>query len=128
MVAPTSIGAEPGATGYRFENEKGRDRPQIAIEVVVSDPLLNRLDVDAGLGIQEVWVFTVKDATCTLHTLEGDSYEVLTKREVLPAASLERIAHVARFEEQHDALEAFRATHLIVSGSYPLSELVIVLV
>lgn len=54
--------------GECYSRGRGSDLPQIALEVVVSNPLLDKLDVYAGLGIQEVWVFTVKDGTFTLYT------------------------------------------------------------
>jgi Uma2 family endonuclease len=92
-----------------YSLEKGRERPQIALEVVVSNPLLNKLEVYSGLGIREVWVFKVKDAAFTLYTLKGDSYELLARSEVLPEVPLERVAHFAMLEEQHEALKAFRA-------------------
>jgi Uma2 family endonuclease len=92
-----------------YSLRRGTELPQIALEVVVTNPLLSKLDVYAGLGIQEVWVFKVKTAAFALHTLKGDVYEPLLTSEVLPQAPLERIAHYALLEEQHEALKAFRA-------------------
>jgi len=65
--------------------------------------------VYAGLGIQEVWVFKVNEAAFTVHTLKGDAYEVISSSEILPEAPLDRIAHFALLEDQHEALKAFRA-------------------
>ncbi len=92
-----------------YSRDRDRELPQIAIEVVVSNPLLNKLDVYAGLGIREVWVFKVKAAAFALYTLRGDSYERIEVSEVLPEAPLARIAHFALIEDQHEALKAFRA-------------------
>lgn len=47
-------GLEPDEWYSRYK----RDLPaEIALEVVVSNPLLNKLDVYRGLGTREVWVF-----------------------------------------------------------------------
>lgn len=98
---------------------RGQDRelPQVALEVVVTNPLLNKLEVYSGLGIQEVWVFRVKDGTFAVHTLRGDVYEPIGTSEVLPEAPLGRIAHYAQQDDQHEALKAFRAE--LRDGSVP---------
>jgi Uma2 family endonuclease len=92
-----------------YTRGRGAELPQIALEVVVSNPLLNKLDVYAGLGIQEVWLFKVKDGAFIVYTLKGDVYETIAQSAVLPEVPLARIAHYALLEEQHEALKAFRA-------------------
>lgn len=44
------------------------DVPEIVLEVIHTAPLLNKLDVYAGLGIAEVWVF--RDGAFSIHSLD----------------------------------------------------------
>src|SRR6266511_1110616 len=69
-----------GSTTFKKEaNERGAepdecylidkdliDFPEIVLEVIHTAPLLNKLDVYAGFGVQEVWVF--KDGAFTLYS------------------------------------------------------------
>jgi Uma2 family endonuclease len=91
-----------------YSRDQGRALPQIALEVVVANPLLNKLDVYRGLGIQEVWIFKVNSRAFSLYTLRGEAYEATAASEILPEAPLDRIAHYALLTEQHEALKAFR--------------------
>lgn len=109
----TERGLEPDEC---YSRDQRRELPQVALEVVVGNPLLDKLDVYAGLGIPEVWVFKVNAGAFTLYTLKGDVYEVAARSEVLPEAPLERLAHYALLEEQHEALKAFRAELTQVSA------------
>lgn len=102
---------------------RGRDRetPQVALEVVVSNPLLDKLEVYRGLDIREVWVFRVKLAAFQVFTLRGDHYEPVTESEVLPEVPLARIAELVRHPDQHAALQAFRAELRATSDQAPRS-------
>lgn len=61
-------GAEPDEC-YLVGHEL-RDYPQIVLEVIHSSPLLNKLDVYAPMGIQEVWVF--RDGAFRIYVLAAD--------------------------------------------------------
>jgi Uma2 family endonuclease len=88
-----------------------RDRdgeiPDIALEVVITAPAIDKLDVYRGLGVREVWVFS--DAKFQVFALTGDHYEAAAASRVFPEVDLERIAHFAAVGDQHAALQAFRA-------------------
>lgn len=83
-----------------------RPVPDIALEVVVSKPLIDKLEVYRGLGVQEIWV--LRRGQFQLFTLHGGRYEPLDRSEVFPEVDLERIAHYAGEADQHAALRAFR--------------------
>jgi Uma2 family endonuclease len=87
---------------------RGADRPipDFALEVVVSAPLIDKLEVYRGLGVQEIWVF--RQGQFQLFTLRGGRYEPLDRSEVFPEVDLGRIAHYAGEADQHVALRAFR--------------------
>ena len=64
--------------------------PDLAIEVVVSSPLVDKLAVYAGLGVAEVWVWT--GGQLVVHRLVGGAYEAREASEVLPALDLDVLA------------------------------------
>jgi Uma2 family endonuclease len=83
-----------------------RDVPDIALEVIVSSPLLDKLEVYAGLGVGELWIFqSGKPRVVALH---GSAYEPLERSAVFPEVDLERLLHHAQQPDQHAALLAFR--------------------
>jgi Uma2 family endonuclease len=92
-----------------YSRDRDRETPQIALEVVVSNPLLDKLEVYHGLEIGEVWVFKVKQAAFQLFALRGDRYEAIAESEVLPEVPLTRIAELLQQPDQHAALQVFRA-------------------
>jgi Uma2 family endonuclease len=76
--------------------------------VVVSNPLLNKLEVYRNLGVREVWVFKAKGGVFELFSLRDGAYERIETSEVLSEAPLARIAHYAAQVDQHEALKAFQ--------------------
>src|SRR5262245_51856790 len=47
--------------------------PDIVLEVIHTNPLLDKLDVYAGFGVPEVWLF--RNGAFEIHRLAGDHYE-----------------------------------------------------
>jgi Uma2 family endonuclease len=80
----------------------------VAIEVVVSNPLLDKLDVYRKLAVREVWVYHYKRHAFELHALRGDQYESIPASEIFPEVDFSRILHYVREADQHAALKAFR--------------------
>jgi Uma2 family endonuclease len=68
------------------------ETPDIAIEVVVSSGLVDKLAVYEGLRVPEVWVW--KEAKFTVYRLVERGYEERARSEVLPRLDL---AHLAGF-------------------------------
>ena len=83
-----------------------REVPDIALEVVVSTPLIDKLDVYRGLGVREVWLF--QNEAFQVMTLKHEKYEPIERSEVFPEVDLQLIARYALLEDQHAALKAFR--------------------
>ena len=88
---------------------RGTDKevPDVALEVVVSRGLIDKLDVYRGLGVREVWVFEA--GAFQVFTLRGERYEPIAGSEILAEVDLGRLAHFALHADQHAALMAFRA-------------------
>jgi len=70
------------------------DVPEIAIEVVISRGLLDKLAVYAGLGVAEVWVW--QESALTVWKLAGDRYRRRTRSGLLPGLDLEHLAGFVR--------------------------------
>jgi Uma2 family endonuclease len=84
-------------------------RPDIAIEVVVSSGLVDKLDVYAGLEVPEVWVYA--DGKLTVHRLVDGAYRVQTASSVLPELDVNHLAgFVVPDENQTRLVKAYRAS------------------
>jgi Uma2 family endonuclease len=87
---------------------RGSDRkvPDLALEVIVSTPLLDKLEVYRGLRVREVWVY--RNGRFDVHALRDDRYERVAASEIFPEVDLTAIARHAAMPDQHAALRAFR--------------------
>ena len=87
-----------------------RDRdgelPDVALEVIVTTPLLDKLEVYRGLGVREVWVY--RNGRFEFHALHGERYERIATSEIFPEVDLAAIARYVAMPDQHAALRAFR--------------------
>ena len=109
---PKQVGLEPDdcyTIGPRppIESPQEIDRPDIAIEIVVSNSLVNELAVYAGLGVPEVWQW--HEGTFRVFVLEGDRYVESERSRLVPAIDLALVAELATIEEQVDAVRELRA-------------------
>ncbi|MBX3189772.1 MAG: Uma2 family endonuclease [Labilithrix sp.] len=85
-----------------------QDVPDIAIEVVVSSGLLDKLEVYRGLGVLEVWVF--ERSVLTVYRLVDGVYRAERSSEVLPALDLAHLASFVRLDaKQSLAVRTYRA-------------------
>jgi Uma2 family endonuclease len=92
--------------------------PDIALEVVLTQPLLDKLTVYAGLRVREVWAWA--DGTFRLFALRGEGgeahYEEIGSSELVPGLEFLLFAEYADREQQHDAVREYR-DRLRASGS-----------
>ncbi len=85
--------------------------PQIAIEVMVSSPLLDKLDVYAGLGVPEVWVWHSAKRHMVVHRLAGGRYTQHDRSAIVAGLDLALLASFVRPGESHTALvKKYRAS------------------
>lgn len=86
-----------------------KDFPEIVLEVVHTAPLLNKLEVYAGFGVVEVWVF--KDGAFSLYALElgTGTYTAVLRSALLPALDFAMIARYAMRTDTPKALREFEA-------------------
>ncbi|MBW4541319.1 MAG: Uma2 family endonuclease [Myxacorys chilensis ATA2-1-KO14] len=80
--------------------------PDIAIEVVVTSGLLDKLSIYQGLGVGEVWVW--QDGQLFIQRLRESGYEQISRSEFLPELDLDLLVRCVLIPDQHDAAIAFR--------------------
>ncbi len=83
-------------------------RPDVAIEVVLTSPLVDKLRVYEGLGIREVWVW--QRAQLVIHALGPDGYVVAPRSAVFPSLDLDLLSSFVKVgESQTKLVKAYRA-------------------
>lgn len=87
---------------------RGSDRgvPELAIEVIVSSPLLDKLEVYRGLGVREVWQF--EQGAFRVLVLQDEAYAPADTSVLFPEVDLERLAHWVREPDQARAVIGYR--------------------
>jgi Uma2 family endonuclease len=93
-------GAEPDEC-YFLDRERGT--PDLAIEVVLSKGVIDKLDVYAGLGVKELWIWEA--GTLQVYRLRRGRYARTVRSGLLPDLDL---AHLASFIERPDQTRAVR--------------------
>jgi len=83
------------------------DRPDIAYEVIVTSPLLDKLRVYAGLEVPEVW--TYRNGAFRVFILANEAYRESERSALLPDLDFALIAELAGEPKQIDAVRALRA-------------------
>lgn len=96
-------GLEPDEC-YKLGKLEEDGLPDIAIEVVVSRGLVDRMEVYAGLGVVEVWVWQPSTAAIAVNRLVDGAYQQCERSEVLPALDLAELAKFMRSGENQTAL------------------------
>jgi len=85
-----------------------KELPDLAIEVVITSGLVNKLDIYQGLGVREVWQW--QSGQFSIYHLHSTGYELVEASELLPALDLKLLASYVKPEEQFDAVIEFRET------------------
>lgn len=99
-------GAEPDELYCIGRAMTEAELPDIALEVIHTNPLLDKLHVYAGLGVPEVWLF--RRGAFELYRLVGDHHEPIERSGLLPEIDLVLIARLAAYPDQQDALDELR--------------------
>jgi Uma2 family endonuclease len=78
--------------------------PDIAIQVIVGNPLVDKMAVYAGLGVPEVWEWCPSPSTIVVHRLVGDHYEKRTRSEILPEVDVAELSQFVQPGESQTRL------------------------
>lgn len=82
--------------------------PDLAVEIVVSRPLVDKLAVYQGLGVREVWVY--EGGRLAVHRLEQGGYVAAERSGYFPNLNPELLAAHLRLPDQDGAVRAFWQT------------------
>ncbi len=77
--------------------------PDIVLEVIHTNPLLDKLEVYRGFGVPEVWLF--REDAFQLYRLVGESYQRVERSVFLPDVDFELVARLAVREDQDAAIQ-----------------------
>ena len=96
-------GLEPDEC-YKLGKLDGDDVPDIAIEVIVTTNLVDKMTVYAGLGVLEVWEWRPSTKLLVVHRLVGNQYERRERSEVLPEIDLRELSQFVQPGESQTRL------------------------
>jgi Uma2 family endonuclease len=80
--------------------------PDLAIEVVLSSGVVDKLEIYQGLGVTEVWVW--ENGQFAIHHLGPAGYALVPRSTLLPDCDLELLARYVQPEDQFEAVLGFR--------------------
>ncbi|PZO53324.1 MAG: hypothetical protein DCF15_12835 [Phormidesmis priestleyi] len=83
-----------------------KEFPDLAIEVVLSSGLVDKLSIYEGLGVTEIWVWENK--AFTLYHLRPNGYEQIAASELLPNCDINLLAQHVKPQDQFDAVMSYR--------------------
>jgi Uma2 family endonuclease len=83
-----------------------KEFPDIAIEIVLSSGLVNKLDIYQGLGVTEVWQW--QNGQFQIYHLRSTGYEVIASSELLPNLDFSLLTSYVKPADQFDAVMEFR--------------------
>ncbi|MGH9381739.1 MAG: Uma2 family endonuclease [Thermoanaerobaculia bacterium] len=102
---PAEIAIEPDEC-YILGNPRGKDRPDLAIEVIWTSGGLSKLEIYRGLRVPEVWQW--REGAIRVFWLEGDDYGEVTGSRLFPNLALTLLARLAAREDHGEAILEFR--------------------
>ncbi len=82
--------------------------PDLALEVIWTSGLLDKMEVYRGLGVREVWIW--RDERIEVNVLRATSYERTARSELLPELDLDAIARLLGRADQTTAVREYRAS------------------
>ncbi len=97
-------GLEPDES-YCLGTER-KEVPDIAIEIVLTSGLVNKLDIYKGLRVAEVWEW--QNGKFLIHCWRSAGYESSERSELLPDLDLALLAKFVKPAEQFEAVVAYR--------------------
>jgi Uma2 family endonuclease len=96
---------------YKLGKLDDDDVPDIAIEVIVSSELVDKMAVYAGLGVPEVWVWRPQTNLVVVHRLVDGRYEFRDRSEILPGLDVAKLSQFVRpGENQTQLAKAYQAS------------------
>lgn len=89
-----------------YELEPNRERPDLAIEIVITSGGINKLEAYRRLQIPEVWFW--QQGSLTLYALRADGYIEIQQSQVLPDLNLDLFNRCVNLPNHVQAVKEFR--------------------
>jgi Uma2 family endonuclease len=86
--------------------EQKKEFPDLAVEVVLTSSIVNKLEIYQGLGVAEIWQW--QDGKFVIYHLRSDGYEQVEQSELLPNLDIQLLANYVNPAEQFDSVMAYR--------------------
>jgi Uma2 family endonuclease len=86
--------------------EQKKEFPDLAIEIVLTSGIVNKLEIYRGLGVTEIWQW--QDGKFVIYHLRSNGYEQIEQSELLPDLDVHLLANYVNPAEQFDAVIAYR--------------------
>jgi Uma2 family endonuclease len=102
--APKRRGIEPDEC---YAVGAAKEFPDLAVEVIWTHGGLDKLDVYAGLGVREVWIWKKSDLTA--YELRSGAYVEISQSVVIPGLSPSFLARFLDSDTQTEAVRKLRA-------------------
>ncbi|OLP19385.1 hypothetical protein BST81_06475 [Leptolyngbya sp. 'hensonii'] len=83
-----------------------KEFPDLAIEVVITSGLVNKLEIYQGLEVPEVWQW--QDHQFSIYHLRPTGYELIVTSELLPDLDMALLARYVQPDDQFNAVMDFR--------------------
>jgi Uma2 family endonuclease len=99
-------GLEPDECYAIGRQLRGKEKPDLAIEVVLTSGDIDKLAIYARLGVREVWFW--RKGRMTLHALRGRAFEEIVRSEILPDLDVAELASFVATPDQVAAVLAYR--------------------
>ncbi len=81
--------------------------PDIVLEVIQTNPLLDKLEVYRGFNVPEVWLF--REGVFEVHQLADAAYRRIERSALIPDLDFVVLARLAVYEDQHAAVRELHA-------------------
>ena len=83
-----------------------KDVPDIAIEITLTSGGIDKLSVYQGLGVTEVWFWQKNQFD--LYRLRDEDYQLIERSEFLPNLDLDLLSQFVNYDNQTEAVIAYR--------------------
>ena len=104
--APKERAIEPDEC-YIIGDPRGKDAPDLAVEVIWTSGGIDKLEVYRALGVKEVWLWR-ENKIGIYQLLDNGCYSENSCSLALPDLNVAELAHRAGSEDQHKAMMEFR--------------------
>lgn len=97
---------EPDLSYYFGEDRRGRETPDLAIEVIFTSGTINKLEYYRRFNVAEVWFW--EDGVFSIYKLNSEGYDRVSTSMLLPDLDLELLGRCLQMSEEKEALKVFR--------------------